>query len=341
MIRTMGKKVIIQDIARAANVSITTVSHALSGKGRLPATTRERVRQTAERLGYRANSQARGLATGRSMTLAVQVAGSQSGILVPDFQYFVELLNAASARAIEKGYGLVLAPTGAGADGVRALALDGVIVVDPTGDELLLESHDAPLVTTGRVPGVQESGAWVDTDHRAGTRRVLDHFVESAGSSRPALLTTSSNQSYVEDITVAYRDWCSERGLNPIVRRVEGTPTETAASEAAVELLGGSCPPDAIYATFDRMALGVLLACREIGISVPDDLAVAALTDSPLLCSTSPQVTALDLDAPEIGRRAVDLLLGLIENEEGAQSSRRRLVPSTLVIRESTRPALL
>lgn len=329
----MRRRVSIQDIADEARVSITTVSHALSGKGRLPDGTRERVRRVAERLGYRASVQARGLATGRSMTLAVQVVGTQTDIMVPDFQYFVELLNAASAEAIKLGYGLVLAPAGTGIEGLGHLSPDGIIVVDPTGEEPLLQRRDVPVVTAARVPGEGEGAAWVDSDHRAGTRRVLDHFLGS-GRSRPALLTSAASQSYVQDIVTAYATWCRERDLEPVVSRVADSLTEDAAAAATMDLLSMTPRPDAVYATFDRMASGVLLACREAGISVPEDLAVAALTDSPLLRTTVPRVTALDLDAPEIGRRTVELLVALAEGRQPA--SRHVMVPSTLVVREST-----
>jgi DNA-binding LacI/PurR family transcriptional regulator len=327
------KRVSIHDIAREADVSITTVSHALNGKGRIPRATRERVRGVADRLGYRANLQARGLATGQATMLAVQVGGLQAEALVPDFQYFVELLNSASESALESGFGLVLAPAGTNADVLKNLAMGGAIVVDPTGDEALLRQADVPVVTTGRVPGGPADGAWVDNDHRAGTRRVLDHFVQT-GRSRPALLTTSARQSYVDDAVAEYADWCQERGLEPIVGRITGSPTEAAAAPVVGELLSRRPRPDAIYTTLDRMALGAILACRDRGIAVPEELGIAAITDSLALRSTTPPVTALNLNAPEIGRRAAELLVALARGDDPATT--RVVVPTHLVVREST-----
>jgi DNA-binding LacI/PurR family transcriptional regulator len=328
----VAKRVGIQDIAREANVSITTVSHALNGKGRLSPEIRERVRLVAERLGYRANPQARGLATGRTMTLAVQVGSPQAEVLMPDFRYFAELLNAASARALKLGYGLLLAPAGASPGLIGELAIDGAIIVDPTGEEALLERTDVPRVTTGRAPGDADDVAWVDNDQRAGARMVLDHFART-GRSRPALLTTSGRQSYVEDAVAEYLDWCREHDFEPLVGRVGEVPTEAAATPAAAGLLSRRPRPDAIYATLDRMAVGALIACRSAGLSVPEDLAVAAITDTYVLRSADPPVTALDLNAPRIGREAVELLVGLVEGEE---PSRAVTVPSRLVKRTST-----
>ncbi|HEX6229301.1 MAG TPA: LacI family DNA-binding transcriptional regulator, partial [Solirubrobacterales bacterium] len=226
----------ISEVAKAAGVSTATVSLALNGKGRINAKTRQRIIETAEKLGYRPNAQARGLATGRAMTIALQLAGAEKHGLIPDFAYFVEILNAASATAIRRGYGTVVLPADESREMLDHLPLDGAIVVDPTGEEALLKREDLVVVTAGRIPGGQKQRLIVDNDHRAGTRAVADHFWE-AGCRRPALLTTRAGQSYVDDAVDAYRDWCAERGVQPRIARVDEAPTETAAETAVLDLL--------------------------------------------------------------------------------------------------------
>lgn len=329
----MVKRPGIHDIAREANVSITTVSHALNGKGRVSPQMRERIRLVAQRLDYRGSPQARGLAMGRTMTLAMQL-GSEAGVLVPGLEYFVEILTAASASALELGYGFVLAPTGTNAKSLQSLAIDGAVVVDPTGDEALFEDASIPIVTTGRVPGDLGNYSWVDNDHRAGTRLVLDHFTE-IGCSRPALLATSVQQSYVEDAVAEYLDWCREHTLEPIMERVADSTTETDALSTIDKLLSHHPRPDAIYTTLDRLAVNVLLACHDKRISVPYDLAIASTTDTQFLRSANPPVTAFDLNAPEIGRKATELLIRQIEEDD--EPSRHMIVPSSLTARASTR----
>lgn len=331
----MVKRPGIYDIAREANVSITTVSHALNGKGRVSPQMREQIQLVAQRLGYRGNPQARGLAMGRTMTLAMQL-GSQAGVLVPGLEYFVEILTAASASALELGYGFVLAPTGTSVKSLQHLAIDGAVVVDPTGNEVLFEHTGTPIVTTGRVPGDLGNYSWVDNNHRAGTRLILDHFAET-GRSRPALLATSVQQSYVEDAVDEYLGWCREHTLEPVVERVADTTTETDTVSTIDKLLSRRPRPDAIYTTLDRLAMGVLLACRDRRISVPHDLAIASTTDTQFLRSANPPVTAFDLNAPEIGRRATELLIRQIE--EGDEPPRHVIVPSSLTVRASTQKA--
>jgi DNA-binding LacI/PurR family transcriptional regulator len=268
------------------------------------------------------------------MTLAMQL-GSEAGVLAPGLEYFVEILTAASASALELGYGFVLAPTGASVKSLQGLAIDGAVVVDPTGDEALFERTSTPIVTTGRVPGDAGTYSWVDNNHLAGTRLVLDHFTE-IGCSRPALLTTSVQPSYVEDAVTAYLDWCTEHDLEPIVEQIVDSTNGTDAVSTVDELLSRRPRPDAIYTTLDRVAVGVLLACHGREISVPQDLAVASTTDSQFLRSANPPVTALNLNAPEIGRRAAELLIRQIEEDE---PPKHVVVPSSLITRASTRKA--
>ncbi len=311
----MAKRPSIHDVAAAAGVSITTVSHTLSGKGRLPQKTRDRVQAIAEQIGYVPSFHARGLATGRTMLLAMQASGFESRALVPQVGYFVELLNAASKRAFDLGYGLVLVPPGTSAEGLQRLSVDGAAIIDPTGDEPLLRAlreEGKPVVTTGRVLGDAAGTAWVDTDHVAGVRLVLDHFAEM-GCDRPALLTSARGPSYVEDVRRGYRDWCREHGRKPMVASVRSQPTELAAERAIGRLLDAEQPPDAVYASLDVLAIGALTAARARGIAVPEGLAIGAITDSGALRAVTPPVTALDLHPDRIGRRAIELLVALVE----------------------------
>ncbi len=272
---------------------------------------------------------------GRTMTLAMQL-GSQAGVLVPGLEYFVEILTAASGFALELGYGFVLAPTATNKESLKGLAIDGAVVVDPTGNEVLFEDTSMPIVTTGRVPDNLRNYSWVDNDHRAGTRLVLNHFTE-IGCLRPLLLTTSVPQSYVEDAVVEYEAWCREHDLELMVERVDDSTSETDAVSIIDDLLSRRPRPDAIYTTLDRLAMSVLLACRDRGISVPHDLAIASTTDTQFLRSANPPITAFNLNAAEIGRRATELLVRCIEEEDEPPS--HVIVPSSLTTRASTRKA--
>src|ERR1700754_3062712 len=146
----------IKEVAAEAGVSVTTVSHALNGRGRLPEETRERVRTVAARLGYKPNATARNLVVGKTGLLGIAV--SQQGgppSAVTDFAYFAQLMMAASTEAIANGYALVLAPAESALDPHAGIAVDGAIIVDPVSDDPLvgrLQEAGIAIVSTGRVP---------------------------------------------------------------------------------------------------------------------------------------------------------------------------------------------
>jgi DNA-binding LacI/PurR family transcriptional regulator len=326
----------IRDVARAAEVSITTVSHVLNQKGRVSEETRRRVLEAAGELGYSANVHARGLVTGRAQTLAVQISGFGRETFVPDSGYFTALLNGAYAQALELGYVLVLTPSAQEAD-LRRMPADGALVVDPVGDEALIElmrEADLPVVTTGRVPG--DDGAadgWVDNDHPAAARVVLDHLRER-GYSRPALLTTARPLSYSLDGQLAYREWCEQHDVEPQVALIESELSVDAGAAATTDLLRSSTPPDAIYTTNDATALGALRAAHAAGLDVPGDVGIVGEMDTDALRLADPPLSAVDVRPREVGSEAACLLIDLVE---GTDSRPRTVVVDTdMVARASS-----
>jgi DNA-binding LacI/PurR family transcriptional regulator len=333
----VSRPVKIGDVAAAAGVSITTVSHALNDKGRLTEETRRRVREAADRLGYKPSALARGLAVGRTGMLAVTVSFVED--LAPrigDFDYFMQVMNAATSAAFERGFALTLVPADSRREVLERLPLDGAVVMDPVrGDEIvdLLGRRGVPVVTTGRCPGGPEDACWVDNDHVAGTRAMIEHLA-AEGATRIALLTAPAFQSYTIDALEAFEATSAELGLEPIIETVTDAVSESGAYAAASRLLESSRPPDAIYATLDRLALGALLAAEAKGIRVPEALRVAGCTDSHAARSSRPSLTALSVNPEWIGREAVDLLITLVENETPV--NRHRVVPFAVIPRAST-----
>lgn len=336
---TPRQRIGIKEVAAAAGVSVTTVSHALNGKGRLPEETRERVRRIADQLGYRPNATARNLVVGRTGLLGLAVS-QQSGapLAVTDFAYFAQLMMAASTEAIANGYALVLAPGDAALNPQAGIAVDGAIIVDPVrGDPVVAQLQRAGIavVTAGRLPGGDDRACWVDNDHIAGTTSMLDHL-ERRGARRIALMTSALDISYTFDVEHAYRAWCAQRGAEPLVKQAAQDLTERAGYAAASELLALPDPPDAIFATYDRLAFGSLLAADARGVRVPDDLLLATTaTESEAPDHARPSLTTLDLHPEEIGRSAAGLLVELLEEQEPVR--RHVNVPHRVIARASTR----
>ena len=329
----------IREVAEAAGVSITTVSHVLNGQGRVAETTRRRVAQVAVDLGYRPNVHAQQLVTRKSRTVAIQIAAftapTGGSALIPRSDYFLEVLNGASEAAAERGYALILTPPNVDAQSMDEFAVDGAIVVDPRGDEPLFAGPwgRRPVVTTGRPLRSDLPVAVVDNDHRAAAREMLGHLAAN-GYSRPALLTTETSRSYTRDLCDAYLAWAERHGVTPRVVEVAEPPTEDAAARALGALLDGPEPPDSIFASCEDLALGVLHEAQRRGVRVPEELAVCSAVDSGSLQLTSPQVSGVYLHPRELGRRAAEVVVDLIEGGDGAGAGVQ--VPARVVARAST-----
>lgn len=331
--RAVAKRPSIKDVAAAAGVSPTTVSDALSGKGRLPDSTREAVRREANRLGYRPSRAARSLASGRTGLLLISV--NSSGVDVAEMwsvEFFVDLVHAASTTALNAGFALALAPTDAESLAAR-VEFDGAVVVDPVPGHYLVEralAEKRPLVTTGTTPGVVSTV--IDYDYETIVDTVLNHLWRS-GARAPGLLTSPSEASYVTRCRAAYKRWCDDRRVTPRISVTDRGLSEHVGYSAAEELLSSQQPVDAIFATLDRLAVGALAATHARGLSVPEDVKIVGLGDSELSERSSPSISSVDLLPSELGRRAVEQLVKTVESEAPAESC---LVPTVLVVRESS-----
>jgi DNA-binding LacI/PurR family transcriptional regulator len=333
---TTGPSVGIKDVASAAGVSITTVSHALNDKGRIPEETRRRIREVARRLGYQPNAIARSLAGGRAgvIALAFSLVGAEP-IALTDVDYFGQAIREATTRALERDLALVIGPPTARGELWSRIPLDGVVVFDPVADDAILgalRGRGVPLVIVGRDPSGGEDDYRVDNDHVGGTRAVLEHLVER-GARRVALLAGDLADSFTEDCLSAYRSWCHERGMTPLHELVP-SPFDPVAREVLATWFGRADAPDAVYATFDALGAQTLRTAHELGLRVPDDLLVAVCADSESFIGLPVEPTTLNLHPARTAAEAIDLLVELIEGR--APNQRVRLIPTTLVPRAST-----
>ncbi len=329
----------ITEVAAAAGVSITTVSHALNGKGRISEATRAHVHEVASSLGYRPSANARSLGSGRHGLIALKVSlPGESAAAFVEFDYFTRLLNAATATALHDGVALVTIP-GISGDGEAAdFSADGMIAIDPEpGDETLAAARQRglPIVTAGRDLDYQDT-PWIDNDHHAGAITVLEHLA-AQGAKRIALIGLERVNSFAIDSAAGYEQWCADRAAEPIQSKSVADYSEAAGREAALELLSAPLPPDAIYAPVDGLGLGALSAARELGLSVPGDLMIASCSDSASAASSTPSLTSLALDPEAVGSGGVEMLLELLDAP--TTPIENRYVPTKLVVRQSSSPA--
>lgn len=341
---TDRRQVGIRDVARAAGVSITTVSHALNEKTGVSESTRQRVRDIAEELGYLPDPRGRHLASGRTGLVALTVS-LPDGVHAPveEFAHNASLIDAATGAAIARGLALVIVPAGDATIWER-LPLDGTIVVDPVPRDPAvreLANRPVPIVTVGRLIGGASTHV-VDNDYAAGTGAILEHLADN-GARRVGVLAPGSGESFEADCLDAHSRWCDARGVPVWTHLADdvdwASPRTWSQLEAVGRASAAACldradVPDALFCLAESFALGVLAECAERAIRVPEDLMVASIPDVGATERSDPPLTTLDLHPRELGAAASELLADLVEGRVSDASP--AIVPATLVPRAST-----
>jgi DNA-binding LacI/PurR family transcriptional regulator len=327
--------VTIRDVARAAGVSTTTVSDALSGNGRLPSATRARVAEVAESLGYQANPAARSLRGQRSGSI---------GLYLPDeagnYAYYLELASGAASEALKHGLALTLIPRTSDPARVTGFPMDGVAVVDPTADDPVVRALSGlgiPVVTCepDLTQGAAHAGV-VRGDYRPALAELFG-YLAAQGARRIAMIAPGPQTAWGLDMREAYREWraAAPDGARPeLIYDVPFPPSAELLREAVYAAVRATPAPDAVVSGIDGAAVSALLAAIEAGLRVPEDLLIASLVDSPALRGCTPAITALDLDPAEMGRRAATMLDALIEGS--ADPGAIEVIQPRLHLREST-----
>ncbi|MFJ6567780.1 LacI family DNA-binding transcriptional regulator [Streptomyces sp. NPDC091292] len=325
-------RVTIADIARAAEVSTATVSNALNGTGRLADTTRARVHATAAALGYGAAAP-----VPRVLGLAVTTYGPLPWNFA-DVPYFAQAIGAATAAAHARGYALTALPAAPAAALWRTIPVAGVLILDsPAGDPVVpvLRARGLPLAFDGRPsdPGPRE--AWVDNDHRAATRDVLDHLA-AQGARRIALMAGPGDEHYTRECLAAHREWCADHGVAPRVIPFAPADTDGRTLDAVLRDPGR---PDAIYGIYDPCGRRAHAAATRIGLRLPGDLLLVCASEDPAYATTEPPLSTVSLLPRLTCAAAVSLLIDLIEHPD--LTPEPVIVPARLDIRASSSPLRL
>ncbi len=320
--------VTIRDVAKAAGVSASTVSRALSGSELVDPRTREHVLRVADELGYVPNRAARGLITGRTGNL---------GLILPDLAnpFFPEVVKGVQARAREADYSVFLADTDEDPTAelglVRALAkqVDGIILCSPR-----MSTEDMRAAATcSCVVAVNRRGAQVPAitiDNVDGMRQAMAHLaaLEHRRIGYVAGPRSSwSNRERARGIRLA----AEAEGVELV--EVGHVPPRFEGGVAAADLVVAA-KVTAVVAYNDLVAMGLMSRLASRGIAVPQEISVVGIDDIPMAGMFTPGLTTVSVPKEQCGRAAVELLLKLLD-EPGVRAPRRE-VPTQLLVRDTT-----
>jgi DNA-binding LacI/PurR family transcriptional regulator len=333
----------VRDVAARAGVSIKTVSNVVHGRaGRTSAATTARVQRAIAELGYRPNLAARRLRTGNSQIIA---------LALPDLRnpYFAQLSVAVIEAARERGYTVFIEATDGDAEAEMHAAeamhdpLIAGVILSPLGiepEQLAMRASTVPLVLLGDrtydIPAVH-----VGYDNVAASHLLTSHLIEQ-GYRRIGVVGNQSepNRPTAHTRLSGYRQALQDAGIafDPELAPTVGpAPYDMAmGAEAMKRLLVLSSRPDAVYCLADVLAVGALHELHVHGLTVPDDMAMAAFDGTELSRFMVPTLTSLAPDIVELSQLAVGAVID--GNGADGDANRVRLCAFQLVVGESTAP---
>jgi LacI family transcriptional regulator len=332
--------VTLKDIAAHLGLSITTVSRALAGYGDVAETTRQRVLQAAQEMGYVPDATARRLQKGRTDTIGFVIPTSGPRFSDP---YFSELLAGIGNEAARHGFDLLVstcapdtpAEETAYRHKVEGRLVDGLLVVRTRVKDRRIEYLSRigfPFVAFGR-SDLDVEFPYVDEDGFRGLELVTQHLI-ALGHQRFACIAPPQDLMFSQYRCAGLEATLRRNGLAIDPRSyIHSDLTQRGGFGAMNELLDLSLPPTAVIACNDLMALGAISAAQKRGLAVGHDVAITGFDDIPLAEHTHPPLTTIHQPIYDIGRQICHMLIRLVRGEKVAD--RHVLLQPELVIRES------
>jgi LacI family transcriptional regulator len=303
----------IKDVARAAGVSVATVSRAMNGADNVLPDTKARILEAARSLRFTPSGAARSLITRRTDTI---------GALLPDLhgEYFSELIRGIDQAARARGLHLLVSSSHGDADeaaaALRAMngRVDGLLVMSPHADADFL-SHNLP----GSLPAVLIN---TDVDMPGHARFAVDNFggaeamtrhLATSGRKRIAFIGGPDGNHEAAERLRGYRAGLDHapkagKGAQRVELLFDGDFTEASGWSAGRHMVQAKQRPDAVFAANDMMAVGCLAAFAEAGLRVPEDIAVGGFDDIPIARYVSPSLTTIRVPIAALGAAAMDAL---------------------------------
>ncbi len=329
----------LEEIAKQAGVSRSTVSRVLNKHPNVSEEARERVLAVTQRLDFQPNVLARSLAGGRSRILGLVIPMGVAALFTDP--YFPILIQGVASACNSHDYSVMLWLAEPEQERrviqkiLQGGLIDGVIVSSMLMDDPLLKAlldRQMPFILIGRHPTDQRV-SYIDVDNRNSAREMVAYMLR-LGYRRIATVTGPLNMIAGNDRLEGYQLALRERGIMPDpALMASGDFTEVGAFTATKRLLAHQ--PDAIFCASDAMAAGVLRALREAGKRVPEDIGLAGFDDIPMSARLEPPLTTVRQPIQRTGAVAAETLIDLLE--EGETRPRRVILPTELVIRGSCR----
>lgn len=330
----------LEDIARLAGVSRSTVSRVINHHPRVNPATRERVWRVIREQNYRPNVAARALVTQQTRVISLVIPQAVASATTFTDPYFPTLIHGIVAGAEACDYAVMLW-IGSGAESGQRFyqrvlnhsLFDGIIVSSAIDDDplisMLLEAH-FPFVLIGPPP-VKDNINFVDVANQDGAKQAIKHLI-NLGWDRIGVISGPMNMGWSRDRLVGYREALEEAGMGlPDAYIRVGYFDEASGYACMTQLL--EVGVNAVCAANDMMAIGAMRAIRECGLVVGEDVGVVGYDDMPAAMTTDPRLTTVRQPIREMGMMASQMLASLLDGQ--VSTCIQKILPVELVVRES------
>lgn len=335
----LKKEATIYDIAKALNLSASTVSRALNNNPVINPETRKKVNECAKKMGYQSNTFASSLRTRRTNTI---------GVIVPklDSNFMSTCLAGMEEVATENGYNMIISQSHESvkretenADHMFIKRVDGLIASLTKEDNVAthfnrFNDKKVPVVFFDRVPDCSQNACFVLDNYNAAYVATM-HLIEQGCRNLCHLTIDSLSNVYIDRI----------RGFNAAVAECEGCKGTVVyldalnldAGKAIIpSVLNDDKCPDGIFVANDMTAVGCIIALQESGKKVPDDIAVVGFNDDPVATIIKPELTTISYPGKEAGILAAQTLIAHLLGNSDIYKTNRVVLKSQLIIRGSS-----
>lgn len=323
----------IRDVARAAGVSVATVSRYMNNSQLVAEETASRVKNAMFDLGFVPNPVARNLSTRRTNTIGLVISNIGGDFFTPLLDGIIETtekenlnLLIFSSNRTDRYNHVLLGP----------MYTDGLLVfADSLGSEDMANLRELghPMVLIHQSPPAGLSIPTVTIENKAASKRIVNHLIEKHDRKRIVFLTGPENNEDSFWREAGYREALIDHGLPLTPDLIEiGGFDRSIARQSIIRLIKKEIPFDAVFAGDDEAAIGVLLALKEYGRSVPEQVSVVGFDDQKLAEFLHPRLTTVCAPTQRVGITAAKLLIQIIQDQPVEDII---LLPTELVIRNS------
>ena len=333
----------IKDIAKALNLSVSTVSKALRGSHEISEETKQAVLNYARENNYKPNPIAQSLKRGQSKSIGVIVCNI-------DNNFFSQVINGIESVAQNKGYNVIITQSResyekevSNSEHLSSRSVDGLIIslsaeTQQVDHLMKLHSKGLPIVLFDRITDEIPTHRVIANNYK-GAYEATRHLLEQ-GCRRIAHIASSDSLSITRERLEGYKQALKDAGLKPDERYIKFCPHSGMIREETQQALNGLLQlperPDAIFTASDRLSTTTLTLLRNMQISIPCEIALVGYTNSISADIFNPSLTSVVQPALEMGQQATELLVSLIEARRPVTQFEKRVLDTELQIRDSS-----